>query len=1129
MLDKLHSKNPQKSLRAAILAAAAAITLTVSHTQGAHAETSLLAPGDSVVTGFSGIDPSNSPAATDSNPLQGYFIDLDGPSAQILSLRALGSAPQGALSDAEAKHRITAREIGQVFAIAFDDGGDQSVPYIYFGSTSYFGLEIVIPDNNGDGKPERVKIGQPDAQWMPGQFGANGNPGTVWRVNGKTGEVSLFASLPDNSGPGIGDIVFDETSRQFFVSDLDTGLIYRISQDGTVIGTFDHGVDGRSAAGLTPIEDDGEVADITSSAFNGADPATWGYTQKHRRIAGMALRDGRLYYAVAGAQQVWSVAIAEDGSLSDDAQIEFDVENLPGAGPVTDMAFDKSGRLYLAQRGEQRASDDYSSFAATGKSAVVRYRRATDSETGPAWVQDGQDYAIGTAPGHHQSNGGIALGYAHDETGDLRADQPDATLWTTGDRLLASDPATDETAADVHGLQGNDVSLTRPSNVPPAQSYFIDYDGLLGDYEKTGHMGDVEIWQSDDDAVASVEAETPMPPGYEVPAATPPPGVPTEFVPHDPPFTTNLKLIKQAVYKTCQAVAAGWKCKFRIKVKNTGPDTYAGPIRISDRLVNPAGTTLGFSTSPNWTCWTVGAADYRCRRFAVLPKGASISLTATALVPFSFKRCRLMNVATIIRAPGGSRWNTNPADDRDTAIVKVPTGQCEPAPEKPTNLSLSKKVLSCGAPQSSIGCSYQITVTNTGSNTYNAPLVIRDLPQAGATSVQFQQSKFNCTPVGGGAYECKYKDSPANLAPGASVSFLTWMHVSRQTARNNQCKVTNRAWIKSAPGGSVQNTDASDDGATATATIPDEMCNPGRPDIEKDPQPLNSNLKIEKRMLRLDTNERTGKWVVSWSIVVTNTGPGNFNDVISFNEMFPAGTTLVAWSADLTCSGSQCVSDGPVALNAVGASKSYIVHLSGTSAVARRLNCRVTNKVTLISPAGFPINNTDRSDDTASASTTLPAEFCKPLTSTPAPGPETGDIKSPPVVNCLPHHTLVKGRCLPRVVHCPSGLKKVTASRIRTLRNNGWTIGKVSQHGKTIWCGKPGHETAPKCPRPAQWNGKKCACPGHKVWNGKRCVEQKATAPKKCKRGHVGHPPNCRKASSSKPNDHRARTRRGRK
>ena len=364
MLDKLYGTSSTNTLCAFALAATAAITLNSGYVLGAEGTDSMLVPGDSIVTGFSGHIGAS----------QDRSIDLDGPSAQVLSLRDFSQGPQGGLSDAAIKHRITASQTGQVFAIALDDGQDRDVPDIYLGSTSYFGLEIVVPDRNGDGRPERVKIGQPDASWMPGQFGPDGNPGSIWRVNGKTGEVTLFATLPGNTGAGIGDIVFDKAQRQFFVSDLETGLIYRIGLDGTVIDSFNHGTDGRSAAGLAAIEDDGRTADIRSSAFNGADPATWGLTQKHRRVAGMTHYHDRLYYAVADGPQIWSVGIGEDGRFSDDARIELDVANLPGTGPVTDMLFDNSGRLYLAQRGEQQASDEPASFAEPGASAVVRYQ-----------------------------------------------------------------------------------------------------------------------------------------------------------------------------------------------------------------------------------------------------------------------------------------------------------------------------------------------------------------------------------------------------------------------------------------------------------------------------------------------------------------------------------------------------------------------------------------------------------------------------------------------------------------------------------------------------------------------------------------------------------------------------------
>ncbi len=1046
MLRRNHTRNVTRSLRSAVFAALAAVTLTGAGTQGADAYENVLAPGDSIVTGFSGIQPPSAPTEPNGGPADVYFIDLDGSSAQILSMRSLEGAPDGALASPVGKYRVTARDVGQVFAIALDDGQGETVPYIYFGATSYFGLEIVVPDPSGDGTLKRVKIGHPDARWMPGQFGEGGDPGAIWRVNGNTGEVTLFASLPDNSGPGIGDIVFDENAGQFYVSDLDTGLIYRIDEDGSVIDSFDHGVDGREVAGLAAIEDDSRAADIESSTFNGADPATWGYTQKHRRVAGMAVREGRLYYAVADGPQVWSVGIAEDGRFTGKARMEFNVGIMPGSGPVTDMAFDRSGRLYLAQRGEQRAGDDYSRFAETGKSSVVRFRLVASDEDGqdPIWVKDGDGYAIGAGTGD-QSNGGIALGFGHDDAGGLLTDKPDAMLWTTGDRLSSGDPS--DGVTDVNGLQGNDVSLLRPLQDATKQSYFIDYDGVLGDGPKASPMGDVEIWQPIEETVALVDEAAPAvqedlqyPLGFEPPGDMPPEDFPPDSTTPQFPFNTNLKLTKRAVFKNCTPHAAGWTCKFKIRVKNTGPDTYIGPVLISDRLVNADGATLGFGSSSNWNCWTIGTADYRCRRQVVLPAGASVSLTATALVPYTFDRCRLMNVAKIRRAPGGSRWNANASDDRDTAVVKIPSDDCTPETEE------------------------------------------------------------------------------------------------------------------------------------------------GPPDVEYDPIPRNTNLKIEKEYVGPEKHGREYDWSSAWRVTVTNTGPGTFNDVITFDEMFPAGAAIEWTSSDLTCTGSQCVSNGPVVLGASpagNASKSYMVYLSGSAELASELNCELTNQVKIVSPSGFPIKNTDPSDDTATATGELPERFCEKDELTPTRVPEQDDITSLPTTDCPSGHTLTHGECLPKAVHCPGSYQKVEAARVSALRNNGWTVQRVRQNGQTLWCGKPGKKpehscrkgwkqvaskgrvpqgwrsysvgrgsariwcvrkadkAVQKCTRPARWNGKTCVCPGHSTWNGKRCVKpkvksqktttQKTTTQKRCKRGFVGHPPNCRRAATTKRRHQRTRSQRGRK
>ena len=140
-------------------------------------------------------------------------------------------------------------------------------------------------------------------------------------------------------------------------------------------------------------------------------------------------------------------------------------------------------------------------FAEPLRSSVLRYQRAEPADaTSPAdWVPIAEQYAIGLPPDFRNGSGGIALGYGYDESGCMRRGACNRTLWSTGDNLRNSqahaDKLGDEGPLDVHGLQGNDVSLVRPQNEPPFKSYFVDYDGQFGDGEKAGHVGDVEIWQ----------------------------------------------------------------------------------------------------------------------------------------------------------------------------------------------------------------------------------------------------------------------------------------------------------------------------------------------------------------------------------------------------------------------------------------------------------------------------------------------------------------------------------------------------------------------------------------------------------------------------------------------------------
>ncbi|TGW04805.1 hypothetical protein EN788_50800, partial [Mesorhizobium sp. M2D.F.Ca.ET.145.01.1.1] len=172
-----------------------------------------------------------------------------------------------------------------------------------------------------------------------------------------------------------------------FASNLDTGLIHRIDANGRLIDTFDHGVAGRPAHGLAPVADDGAIMDIQGAAFDTEDPDSWGYTQDERRVWAVSYHGGRLYYSVGEKSEIWSVGIARDGTFAGDPRWELTVKADKDYA-VTDIAFDNSGFMYLAQRGPVENRYDYSRFADSGKGEVIRYFRENpdDPSTESVWV-----------------------------------------------------------------------------------------------------------------------------------------------------------------------------------------------------------------------------------------------------------------------------------------------------------------------------------------------------------------------------------------------------------------------------------------------------------------------------------------------------------------------------------------------------------------------------------------------------------------------------------------------------------------------------------------------------------------------------------------------------------------------
>jgi hypothetical protein len=493
----------------------------------------IIADGEAAVSGFSGaIAAAPPPQGVD--PAAITFIDLNGPSARVIDLRAAGGPPQAQVLPAPKPFTVTAGQVGQVFGVALDNA---TPPNIYLAASSAYGLPIVLPASEADKPPQRLADGAPGAAFMPGLFGPaamQGGPGSIWRVDGASGAVSLFANVTldgaANPGPALGGLAFDPTSNSLFVADRATGMIHRFGLNGSEIGRYDHGVDGRKAAGLAPVAfDPTHRLDIGSPNFHSADPASWGYAPPERRAFGLAVHAGRLYYAVADGLGVWSVSIAPNGGFGADTRLELQAP--PGGAPseLSKIVFDDRGDMILAERGAPTGAFDFLSVAQPAASRALRYRLVqVDASTPPTWQAIPDEYAIGFAAALRNANGGAAIGFGYRADGSLDTGACGGFLWTTGEQLRAAadpDVATQLAATGplpLNGLQGEGVDAVRPDNVPPFQSYFVNYFDDSGNAAFRGHLGDIAIPRGcAQSALALPMPVTPIA-GWPTPAACPP-------------------------------------------------------------------------------------------------------------------------------------------------------------------------------------------------------------------------------------------------------------------------------------------------------------------------------------------------------------------------------------------------------------------------------------------------------------------------------------------------------------------------------------------------------------------------------------------------------------------------------
>ncbi|MBK9080282.1 MAG: hypothetical protein IPL91_14860 [Hyphomicrobium sp.] len=298
------------------------------------------------------------------DPLDQTVTDGDGVSLRVWDVRNIGGPLAGQLVNPLSKFEIKARDVGLVFSVAVeaDPNDTAKVPNLYAAATSAFGLHIVTPLQKTRRRLHASLLVLQTPVTCPVNLAiVRRRPGSIWKIDGKTGRHLLFANTIDsgvaNSGPGIGGLAYDPASTTLYASDVETGLIHRFSigQNGVDLGQFDHGKTGRKLLNLPVVVDDGRRAEITDPQFRVDDPGTWGFTQAERRVDAMAVHSGRLYYAIAAGPEVFSVGLNADGGFATDVRSELLVK-ADRPAPVTGMLFDSKGRMTLAIRGAVKPS-----------------------------------------------------------------------------------------------------------------------------------------------------------------------------------------------------------------------------------------------------------------------------------------------------------------------------------------------------------------------------------------------------------------------------------------------------------------------------------------------------------------------------------------------------------------------------------------------------------------------------------------------------------------------------------------------------------------------------------------------------------------------------------------------------
>ncbi len=946
----------------------------------------LVKKGDLAVTGFSGTVLPEGGLKPGVDPIDATFIDPEGTALRVIDLSNLGKPKNGKGADVSTVLQKKANEIGQVFGVTLDKPDEGMAPNIYVGATSLYGLQI---STDRDGKPMRLVNGEPGAQWMSGQFGNGGGPGSIWKIDGRTGEASLFTNISsgpnENAGPGLGALAYDMVSQSLYVPNLETGYIHQVNKDGESVAIYDHGTQGRIKAELEAVAyDHSKRMSIDHPSFSVEDPSTWGFTSNDRLIVAVAVENNRLYYSVAEGPEIWSVGLDENGGFIDDARPEFSLAGTATGNTITGITFDGPNDIYLTQRGPIAASYDFGTLAFPSTSSVLHFSWDEDNQT---WTDKTEEFPISFKTPHRATNGGIGLGYGYNKRGKIKTGKCNATLWTTGDNL--NNPEVVDQA--INGVQGMSKSLGQareaaqsdaaaaaeglpPEDLPPLESpsegWLVDYDSKNFGDDEFGHIGSLAIYtpdcENDGKADDRPDVVADADPGYVWPEPDPEFG-PTGWIPPPPPGpigTPGLEITKE-----CAPAAVGGVMQCTITVTNTGTLPLTDPIIVTDNSIIAAGPAAGGSLQivavtpdgPEWTCAPPPATpDLTCGLPPEhLPPGTSrsfvVDIDTSAMLANG--NVGFMNCASL-----GAPYTGQACDNGGAAITVKKTAQ--------------NPNCTAGLP-----CTFTIEFANNSDTDFNGNVQLTDLPfMTAGVGILPPSSVTFAPPLGcnGGdpanvPFTCQ---APMSLAAGATQSHT--VTVTLPPAPPNNYWIRNCMAI-TAPG------------TIPNATTMQQMVEGGAMGgtlgtgaamscawVAVGAPPPASNLKIQKTSDGKCTKDPADETNVQcdFTIAITNTGPSPFSGSINIEEQAGFGSSTVvsndpAWVVSGPAPpGTFALNNDPVTNPVVNiaASDTITIPVSvftpKTDVEAPGNFCDVKNTATILSPVWPPsLSNFNSNDD----------------------------------------------------------------------------------------------------------------------------------------------------------------------